>query len=477
MEQAQKAPPIPLPPRPILVYLSLLVIALAGMVHTLWRLYPEPLAHPWWDIAFWALLVAWSQRIGVHLSGAIAFSHLFLIALALTILLPPWLAPLLVFIFHLNPDLSKPTYPWFKDLFNRAQTALSTGAAALAWHLLTQGAFFRVGNLDLSEGLGIAGAAFIFFLVNITLVSLVIHLASGEKLAKIWQENIRWSLPSALILAPVALLLARAYETPLIGGWGGWTVLLFLAPIYLSRFYWEETVRMREALETQVQLLMQALDAKDPHTRQHSERVAAIARDLTRAYLRRYKDSEEAKRLDPQEVYLGARVHDIGKIGLPDAILFKPGPLTPEERQLVESHPARGEKLLAPARRAFAPAVYRIVRHHHERWDGRGYPNRLAGQEVSLEARIVALADAYEAMTAGRPHRKAKTPEEALKEIVDLAGVQFDPRLVELFQELWSQDPIWKDREVYLSHSTSPLSSAVWPLPSPSESGSGTSQG
>jgi len=98
----------------------------------------------------------------------------------------------------------------------------------------------------------------------------------------------------------------------------------------------------------------------------------------------------------------------------------------------------------------FFREVLPIVRHHHERWDGKGYPDGLAGEAIPLWARIVALADAYEAMTAGRPYRPPKTPEEALKEIIENAGTQFDPKLVEVFVEIWEKKPLWWDREVFL---------------------------
>lgn len=144
-------------------------------------------------------------------------------------------------------------------------------------------------------------------------------------------------------------------------------------------------------------------------TRLHSERVADIARDLAR----KVKDGNEAY---AQAIYRAARLHDIGKIAIPEAVLLKPGSLTPEEFALIQSHTTKGAELLSPARKvAFDQLVYNVILHHHERWDGRGYPKRLAGHEIPEEARIVGLADAYEAMTAGRPYRKAKTPEEALR--------------------------------------------------------------
>lgn len=130
-------------------------------------------------------------------------------------------------------------------------------------------------------------------------------------------------------------------------------------------------MRLREALDASFQLLMNALEAKDPQTRLHSERVAHSVRDLAQAYLQRFGSGCVQRRdepLDPQVVYQGARIHDIGKIGLPDSILLKPGLLSPEERALMESHPVLGARLMAPAKRAFKEPVYWIIRrHHHER--------------------------------------------------------------------------------------------------------------
>ncbi len=272
--------------------------------------------------------------------------------------------------------------------------------------------------------------------------------------------------------------MAQAYETPLLGNWGGWTVLLFLIPLYYSRYYWDEKVRLEQAFDTTLELLMNALEAKDSMTRLHSERVAEIARDLAR----KAKGGDEAY---AQAVYRASRLHDIGKIAIPEPLLLKPGSLTPEEYGLIQSHTTKGAELLSPARKvAFDPLVYNVLLYHHERWDGRGYPRGLAGHEIPEEARIVGLADAYEAMTAPRPYREAKTPEEALREIQELSGHQFDPRLVEAFTELWKENPIWRDRQAYLAAKEGSVSASISSphssdsaSPSPWEPGSRTSEG
>ncbi|WP_243027613.1 HD-GYP domain-containing protein [Thermus albus] len=461
----QKLRRLDLPPPRVLAYILAVFasfVVLEGYLALSYGFRLPPAGLSWFDLLFWAALVFWSVRVEIRLPLNASMSHLFLFALALVVLAPPWLAPLWVFLFQYSGNT------WYKQLFNRSQDALATLAAALVWQFFQANRLF-LGTLDLSAGVGIALAATTFFLINTALVSLVIHLASGTPLREVWRKNFGWLTVSYFLLSPLALLLARAYETPLLGGWGGWTVLFFLIPLYYSRFYWDEKVRLEQAFDATLEVLMHALEAKEKETRLHSERVADIASDMARAL---YQDEAKA-----QEIYRAARLHDIGKIGVPEALLLKPDKLTPREYEIVQSHTTKGVELLKPAEKvAFGPLVYNVILHHHERWDGRGYPKGLAGHEIPEEARIVGLADAYEAMTAGRPYRKAKPSEEALKEIQDLSGIQFDPKLVKLFTQLWHANPLWRDREAYLQAKEGPLSRSTLPQlysesasPSPSE--------
>ena len=130
-----------------------------------------------------------------------------------------------------------------------------------------------------------------------------------------------------------------------------------------------------------------------------------------------------------KRVELGALFHDIGKIGIPASILMKPGPLTSEERALIERHPELGERILAPIDQL--AEVRPIVRACHERYDGQGYPDQLRGEEIPLEARIIFVCDAYHAMTSDRPYRAALATDEALRRLAEAAGSQFDPRVIE----------------------------------------------
>jgi response regulator RpfG family c-di-GMP phosphodiesterase len=186
----------------------------------------------------------------------------------------------------------------------------------------------------------------------------------------------------------------------------------------------------RRALESAyretVSALATALESKDTGTRAHSARVQRYAVELARGI-----DADLAADTGAEYGYL---LHDVGKIGIPDRILLKPGPLTRSERRLMETHTTLGEQMLGDV--AFLRGEgLKIVRSHHERWDGRGYPDGMGGQEIPLGARIFAVADTLDAMTSHRPYRRALSWEKARAEILANAGKQFDPDVVETFVE------------------------------------------
>ena len=176
----------------------------------------------------------------------------------------------------------------------------------------------------------------------------------------------------------------------------------------------------RTFLET-VEALANALEANDEYTSSHARWITDLSLKVGEEL---GLEGASLKRLE-----LGALFHDIGKIGIPETILSKPGPLTPDERKVVEMHPELGEKIIAPIDRL--EEVRPIVRHCHERFDGDGYPDKLLGQEIPIESRIILVCDAYHAMTTDRPYRKRLSKTEALRRLEEAAGTQFDPRVVE----------------------------------------------
>jgi putative nucleotidyltransferase with HDIG domain len=189
---------------------------------------------------------------------------------------------------------------------------------------------------------------------------------------------------------------------------------------------------MREMFTQTIGALAAAVDKRDPYTARHSQRVKEIAVDMGRVM--RVSDAE----LEALE--WGGLLHDVGKIGVPDHVLNKPERLTREERMIMNSHPVLGAQIIAPVTKLAAELP--IIRHHHEWYNGSGYPDRLIGDEIPKLARILHVADAFEAMTAARPYRMTPlTAEQALGELRKFAGIQFDPVVIDAFvRTSWVND-------------------------------------
>jgi HD-GYP domain-containing protein (c-di-GMP phosphodiesterase class II) len=179
--------------------------------------------------------------------------------------------------------------------------------------------------------------------------------------------------------------------------------------------------------------LASALELKDSYTGGHAERVTLMAVRLSEAAL--LDDAIPSETLEA-----GFLLHDVGKIGIPDSILNKPASLTDAERRVLNTHPILGERIVAPL--GFPDGIRQIIRHHHERWDGLGYPDGLAGHNIPGAARLFSIADSIDAMTSIRPYRRPVTFEDALDEVMAKAGTQFDPHLAALAREVLFDTPI-----------------------------------
>ena len=177
--------------------------------------------------------------------------------------------------------------------------------------------------------------------------------------------------------------------------------------------------------------LARVIDAKDHYTNGHSFRVAAYAKGMAKRLGFSFNDTEQ--------LYFAGLAHDVGKIGISEAIISKPGKLTDEEFEIIKSHPALGGNILKGIKQF--KVFEQVARSHHERFDGNGYPDKLKGEEIPYEARIVTICDTFDAMTSDRSYRKALTDEKALQELRDCSGTQFDPDLVKVFIDLYNTFP------------------------------------
>jgi putative nucleotidyltransferase with HDIG domain len=309
--------------------------------------------------------------------------------------------------------------PWYGVIANHCVIA---GPAILAAVILQSIPFRSHAAVDFAATVL---AAVVCFSLN-TLVSAVFtSLRTGERLWTPLRAD-AGAYVSLIALAPVAWLMAQIY---IVAGW--WAVLLFAVPLYTTRLAYSRFVEVREMFTETVRSLAEAVDKRDTFTSGHSHRVQSIAMDIGRVM--KVSDS------DLEALEWGGLLHDIGKIGVPDSVLLKQERLTREERAIMNSHPALGAEIVAPV--LHLAAELPIIRHHHEWFNGSGYPDRMVGDEIPLLARILHVADAFEAMTAARPYRMIPlTTEQALAELRKFGGVQFDPDVVDaFFKTKWAQ--------------------------------------
>jgi putative nucleotidyltransferase with HDIG domain len=311
--------------------------------------------------------------------------------------------------------------PWYGTIFNHA---VLTGPAVIGgvvyeWFVIVAPGLAPSAPSELVQAVGTTVAGIVFFALNTSAVAVTISLRQGIAPATALQEQVAQAGGKLLALAPLSWLMAFVY---LRVGW--WATLLFALPLYTTREAYHRFVEMREMFTSTVRALASAVDARDTWTSGHSTRVQEIAVVIA-------KEMRVSAAL-LEAIEWGGLLHDVGKIGVRDAILLKEDRLTREERIEMNAHPEIGARIAGEVKQ-LGPEVP-IIRHHHEWFNGSGYPDRLEGENIPLGARILHVADAFEAMTSPRPYRpKPLSPEAALREIRKFTGVQFDPKVVEAF--------------------------------------------
>lgn len=261
-------------------------------------------------------------------------------------------------------------------------------------------------------------AAAVGFALNAVLTSVGVHLGRGTRVMDVLGEYTRHA-PTQISLAFVGLLMAQVLSISI------WAFPLFLFPLFLARQIFQRYASLSDAYLDTVRSLIGALEAKDPYTRGHSERVAEYAKLLARHM---GADSGATERIEKASL-----LHDIGKLSQSAGLLTKASALSQAEFETMRSHPAVGADMVSriPPLRSLAP----LVGAHHERPDGRGYPDGLHSDDIPRESLILAVADAYDAMTSSRAYRHALTHDQAVAELIAGAGGQFDREVVRCFIE------------------------------------------
>jgi len=319
----------------------------------------------------------------------------------------------------------KSSLPWYGVAYNHAAVVVPAVISAFLYVALVGGGFVPDGQ----HLAAVVAAGVVHAMGNSTLTALAIAFREGRPFRAIFMSNVRQFGISMAGLAPLAWLMAAMWVVA-----GPIGILPFALPLYTTRAGYQKVVEIRDMFTQTVKSLAGAVDAKDPFTAGHSLRVQIIARDLGKEM----GCSEE----DLEALEWGGLLHDIGKIGVPDAVLLKQGALTRDERILMNAHPVKGEEILRPVEKLRLELP--IIRHHHEWYNGSGYPDGLIADQIPFLARIMHVADSFEAMTAARPYRMTPlAEEEALSELRKFSGIQFDPDVVVAFERLLQRRPGW----------------------------------
>lgn len=308
--------------------------------------------------------------------------------------------------------------PWYGTLFNRSNFVLSAFAA---WVALTVSQPWVNPDDPWAIFAQILIVGFVFAVTNNFLSVLAASVRQNSPFARVWALSIRNVAPGLLGQIPMGWLMAQIAI-----GVGYWATIPFLIPLILARYTFTKYAETRDLFFGTVSALSQAIDAKDGFTRGHADRVSRIAGAIAREM-----GLPEA---EIERIELAGMLHDIGKIGVEDRVLMKPSRLDDDESELMRRHPIYGAAILEPSV-ALRPLVP-IVLHHHENYDGSGYPEGLAGDQIPIGSRIMIVADAYEAMTSDRIYRKAIGHERAVDQLNKYKGAQFDPRVVRALEHL-----------------------------------------
>jgi len=334
----------------------------------------------------------------------------------------PLFAICVTFIGEILGDIFNRKTIWYKTLFNASQYALSAGVAGIVYQKLGG----VVGLVNISNYIIPAAiCAISYFLINSSLFMIVISLAEEVSILFVWKNRIRGIIATYITLAPIGFVMALVYTS--IGVWG---IILFFFPLFLARRSFELYTKMRKMYLETIRALAAAIDAKDPYTKGHSERVAQLSVALA-------QDLHLSDR-DIENIEYTALLHDIGKIGIDDRILGKSSKLSNEEFKKIKEHPIVGANIIEPV--DFLKNSYEAIYHHHERYNGGGYPDGLKAKDIPLCARIIAVADAYDAMGSDRPYRKKLSKEKILKEFTEQSGKQFDPQIVNALMSILKRE-------------------------------------
>ena len=373
----------------------------------------------WSDLLTFAILVFVGTLLAVQVNEHVMASVTFPVAYSAVILIGPWWGALVAMVSVVSVAELRGNMPLRAVLFNHFQQAVEFMAAGWTYQGLCQ--LWQPDPFSLLDALAMIGGGMVGLIVNVLLVSLVISLTSQARFFDTMEYNLSDTMRTTLVLVPLAYLMAAVFSR---AGWMG--LALFFLPLLIARQSFILYNQARAAYLQTIASLGAALEARDQYTAGHSRRVAEVAVRIGGKMGLSQRELEALRH--------AGLLHDVGKIGIDDRILKKPARFIPSEYEEMKRHPTIAQEILG-----IVPGMELVnqwATHHHERWDGSGYPDGLAGEEIPLGARILTVADSFDAMASRRIYKPSLAFAHVQEELDHGAGKQFDPRVVEAFFEL-----------------------------------------
>jgi hypothetical protein len=413
----------------IRLFVAGVALASLGMGVVVWQL---RLAFPgWWPLATFVLIASLLESLNTRLRVAAKGTVSFIMHMSAALLFGAWWSALVAAVSTLVGELIRANPP-IKVVFNISQRLLTVSTAALVYQALggqfpptyLQSWDFASPAVQRDLGLFFIFAA-VYFVVNSCAVNTAVVLSSGRSFREVWNLNTRGVLIYDIAASATALLVAALYTRfDVWVGFGSIGLIGVVIPIVAVRHVYGLYHQLEDSGQELLQVMVKAIEARDPYTSGHSLRVSELSRAIA------VELGLSAREID--QVETAALLHDVGKIHEEFApLLRKEGRLTPEETALMQTHSARSAELVGIISK-FKGFIQDSVRHHHERWDGQGYPDGLSGRNIPLGARIILISDTIDAMTTDRPYRKRLSLDVVIAELQKCKGTQFDAELVEV---------------------------------------------
>jgi putative nucleotidyltransferase with HDIG domain len=382
------------------------------------------------DIILFGFFAILAESMPIHIAKEISVSVAFAVDLMAVLVFGPYEGALIAAIGIAFQIVKDPdgrikhlfNFPYYKTLFNMAELALSVGIGGLIYKYT--GGFpgtYVYPKYLFSAILG----AMVYYILNTSIVAVLLSLLTNKSIAYVFSKEIKWMVPNFLFLAFLGIVMSEAFIRI-----GYVSLILLFIPLFMIRYMFKLYMDSKQSYYDTINVLVKALDAKDKYTAGHSKNVEKIAALLCREFGLSESHTEMVR--------IASLLHDIGKIGVKEEVLNKPGKLTDEELSIIKEHPQKGYEILRDVPALKEASLW--VKYHHEWYNGSGYPDGIKGDEIPLEAQILSLADVFDALVSDRPYRKAFSQEEAYKIILEHEGSQFSPKIISAFKKAFEKN-------------------------------------